>query len=280
MGNYPHIHVTGAGGQVGRALAQRLSSGRFLNRDQLDIAAGPRPATIFRGAEIVIHLAAMTNVDLCEKEPQLCMKINGDGTRWVTQAAEAAGARVIYVSSDYVFDGEKTTEYTESDTPNPINAYGRSKLAGERHVASHARHLIVRTSWVFGDGHNFVRSIISAASRGEALDVVNDQRGRPTCAQDLAAALLHLAVSTTTGIVHVSGDGPVGTWADVAECALQAAHMKVPVNRINSAIYARKVRRPIAPRPRNSAFSLDKARSLAVPLSDWRSALSRFVEGR
>jgi dTDP-4-dehydrorhamnose reductase len=280
MGEYPHIHVTGAGGQVGRALAQQLPSARFLNRDQLDVAAGPQPATVFRGAEIVIHLAAMTNVDLCEKEPQLCMKINGDGTKWVTQAAEAAGARVIYVSTDYVFDGEKTTEYTESDTPNPINAYGRSKLAGERHVASHARHLIVRTSWVFGDGHNFVRSIISAASRGEELEIVNDQRGRPTSARDLAAALLHLAASTTTGIVHVSGDGPVCTWADVAECALQAARLKVPVNRINSATYARKAQRPIAPRPRNSAFSLAKARSLAVPLSDWRSALARFVEGR
>jgi dTDP-4-dehydrorhamnose reductase len=278
VGKHPDILVTGAGGQVGRALARRLPTARLLSREDFDVRNALDVGSLFAGIRLVIHLAAMTDVDKCEQQPALCMEINGSGTKAVVEAAKAVSARVIYVSTDYVFDGTKRSQYQETDKPNPINAYGRSKLAGEHHVAGKPSNLIVRTSWVFGSGRNFVRSILSAADSGKSLRVVDDQRGRPTSAGDLADALVQLADSRVTGIVHVSGDGPICSWADLAEFVLRVKGMDVPVERMDSETYARLRGRPLAPRPANSAFSLTKARAWAVPLRDWRDAVTRFME--
>jgi dTDP-4-dehydrorhamnose reductase len=275
----PHILVTGAGGQVGRALARRLPTACLLTHEDLDVRNATDAAVLFKGTELVVHLAAMTDVDKCEEQPDLCMEINACGTKSVFEAAQAARARVIYVSTDYVFDGTKATEYEETDEPNPINVYGHSKLEGERHVARDRNNLIVRTSWVFGDGPNFVRSIISAAAERKPLRVVHDQRGRPTSADDLAEALVHLAGSKARGIVHVSGDGPICSWADLAEFVLGVRGMNARLERIDSKTYERLRHRPVAPRPANSTFSLNKARVAAVPLRDWRDSVTRFLEG-
>jgi dTDP-4-dehydrorhamnose reductase len=278
LGSDPVVLVTGAGGQVGEALRRRLPQGRFPSHVELDVtdSAGVRSAT--KGADAVIHLAALTHVDDCERRPEVAFAVNAEGTRIVAEAAEVEGARVIFLSTDYVFDGTQDSEYVEEDAPAPINVYGRSKLRGERHVAERRGNLIVRTSWVFGNGRNFVRAILAAAGRGDGVVVVDDQMGRPTSAEALASALAHLVEEPMGGIIHVAGDGTPCTWADLAESALAAAGLPVEVERIDSQTYARTADKVVAPRPRNSSLSLAKARRYRVPLQGWGEALRDYVE--
>ena len=277
MGLHPVVLVTGAGGQVGTALRARLGSARFMGRSELDVTDRKAVHNAVGVADLVVHLAAMTNVDECEARPDAAFAVNADGTRHVAEAAAVAGARMVYVSTDYVFDGEKAGEYEEADAPSPINVYGRSKLEGERHVAAGEANLTVRTSWIFGQGRNFVRTILGAAGRGDPLRVVADQRGRPTWAEDLAAALAFLLERSVTGIIHVAGSGPTGTWADLAEVALEAAGSSIRVERIDSETHARTAGRIVAPRPRNSALSLGRAVALGVPIGDWRRSVRDYV---
>jgi dTDP-4-dehydrorhamnose 3,5-epimerase len=181
----------------------------------------------------------------------------------------AAGARVIHLSTDYVFSGEEPGEYAEDARTGPLGAYGRTKLAGELAVLDRPGNLVVRTSWVYGEGRNFIRSILAAERAGNDLRVVSDQRGRPTWAGDIARAVAHLAGRGDTGVVHVTGAGEPCTWADLAE--LVVGH---PVERITSEEFGAP-----APRPRNSVLSLRRARSLGVPLADWRDSVMRYLEG-
>ena len=206
--------------------------------------------------------------------------VNAVGTRNVASAARAAGARVIYVSTDYVFDGRKAGDYDENDPVRPVNHYGRSKLDGEHHVNDLGPNLIVRTSWVYGEGRNFVRSILGAIEREWPMRVVDDQRGRPTAALDVARALVHLMRQRVTGIVHVAGDGPPCTWADLADHVLASAGAHARVERIDSRAYQESAGKLVAPRPANSALSLDRARGLGVPLPDWRGAVASYVRGQ
>jgi len=274
----PAVIVTGAGGQVGLALRATLPRGRFLAHQELDVTDRAAVWRGLKGADVVIHLAAMTNVDECERDPARALAVNAEGTRNVGEASAHHGARVIYVSTDYVFDGTKRDAYLEDDPPAPLNQYGCSKLKGERYVAVGPGNLIVRTSWVFGEGTNFIRSILSAARRGTSLTVVNDQRGRPTSAADLAAALVFLAISDVSGILHVTGDGDPCSWADLAELAISLAGLATPVERIDSVAYRGTAGRVVAPRPPSSVLSLEKARRLGVPLRDWRSSVHAYVK--
>jgi dTDP-4-dehydrorhamnose reductase len=207
----------------------------------------------------------MTNVDGCELEPELADAVNGGGAANVA----ATGVRVIHLSTDYVFSGEEPGEYAEDAPTGPLGAYGRSKLAGEQAVLARPGNLVVRTSWVYGEGRNFIRSILAAERAGRALRVVSDQRGRPTWAGDVARAVAYLAGRDDTGIVHVTGAGEPCTWADLAEVVV--GH---PVERITSEEFGAP-----APRPRNSVLSLRRARSLGVPLADWRDSVMRYLEG-
>ena len=272
------IVVTGAGGQVGTALRQRIPQATFLRHAELDVTDEAAVTAAIGPASTVIHLAALTNVDGCEGDPDRAFAVNADGTRNVVQAAAEAGARVIYLSTDYVFDGTRAGEYGEDDLPAPTSAYGRSKLEGERFVSKAPDNLVIRTSWVYGEGPNFIRTILSAARRGDPLRVVDDQRGRPTWADDLAAGLVHLVRTEIAGILHVTGDGPAGTWADVADLAVKSARLSIPVERIGSETYRRTAGRVVAPRPANSVLSLDRARRLGVPLMDWRRSVRSYVE--
>jgi dTDP-4-dehydrorhamnose reductase len=178
------------------------------------------------------------------------------------------GARTLLLSTDYVFAGDAAGAYAEDDPTGPLSAYGRSKLQAERAVLHRPGNLVVRTSWVYGDGRNFIRSILAAERAGKELRVVADQRGRPTWAGDLAAALAHLVAAETTGIVHVTGDGDPCTWADLAE--LVVGH---PVQRISSADLGAP-----APRPANSVLDLGRAHALGVPLADWHRSVARYLE--
>ncbi|HEY3765234.1 MAG TPA: dTDP-4-dehydrorhamnose reductase [Gaiellales bacterium] len=264
MGSDPRLLVTGAGGQVGRALRARLPGATFLGHADLDVCDAAAVRAAFAPGDVVVHAAAMTDVDGCERDPERAHAVNAIGSEHVA----ATGARVILLSSDYVFDGRATRAYTEDDPTGPLSAYGRSKLAAERAVLAHPGNLVVRTAWVYGEGRNFIRSIAAAERAGRPLRVVDDQRGRPTWADDLAAALVHLLRAGTTGIVHVTGAGEPCSWADLAE--LVVGH---PVQRISSAELAAP-----APRPASSVLDLGRARALGVPLADWHDSVRRYLE--
>ena len=257
--------MTGAGGQVGLALRDHLPGAEFLTRAELDVTDAEAVREALRGADVVVHAAAMTNVDGCELDPEGAMAVNAGGAANVA----AAGVRVIHLSTDYVFSGNEPGEYAEDAPTGPLGAYGRSKLEGERAVLGRPGNLVVRTSWVYGEGRNFIRSILAAEAAGKELRVVDDQRGRPTWAGDVARAVAYLAGREDAGVVHVTGAGEPCTWADLAEIVV--GH---PVERITSEEFGAP-----APRPRSSVLSLRRARSLGVPLADWRDSVMRYLEG-
>jgi dTDP-4-dehydrorhamnose reductase len=271
--------VTGADGQVGRALQSLLPAARHATREQLDVTDRAGVHEAVAGADVVVHLAAMTDVDRCEREPSLAEQVNGAGSRNVADAARAAGARVIGVSTDYVFDGTAAGEYSEADPPRPLSVYGRTKLAGELALLEAGDNTVIRTSWVYGDGRNFIRTILRAAGSGRALAVVDDQVGRPTAADDVARAIVHLLSIDPPRLVHVTGDGPPTTWAGLAEHSLAAAGLTMPVEHVSTVEYGRRVDSVLAPRPSNSVLSLHRARGLGVPLSDWRTSVSNYAQG-
>lgn len=261
---------------MGLALRPLLPSGRFASRSDLDVTDPGAVAEACAGVDVVIHLAANTFVDACEADPDEAERVNSSGTRIVVEAAHRAGARVVYLSTDAVFSGNKEGEYSEEDPTGPVNAYARSKLAGEKHVTPD--DLVVRSSWIFGEGRNFISTILDLAPKGP-LSIVDDQRGRPTHSEALASALVFLVDEAVRGVIHVAGDGPPATWADLGEHALRAAGIDQEVIRIDTATYRSSAGRLTAPRPRNSTLALTKARSLSVPLVDWRTSVSRYVEG-
>lgn len=195
--------------------------------------------------DVVVNCAAFTNVDGCERERDLCFDVNGRGAGNVAAAAAAAGARVIHISTDYVFDGRSQVAYKEDDEPAPLSAYGESKLDGERKVAAAgADYTTVRTSWLFGaGGANFVSKILGRAKEGEALEVVDDQRGSPTYAGHLAAALAILLTVEFRGVVHVAGSGEA-SWFDVAGEVLRLTGYRVPLKAIAAADLDAPARRP------------------------------------
>jgi dTDP-4-dehydrorhamnose reductase len=271
------VLVTGAGGQVGRALRDVLPYADFRARSNLDVTDEVGVRRALEGKSLVIHTAAMTNVDACEADPESAAAINDRGTRNVVAAARSDGAKVVYLSTDYVFAGD-APPYDEDDVPGPINVYGRTKLAGEEHLDLD-RDLVVRTSWVFGGRLNFVRVILGAAARGSPT-VVDDQVGRPTAAAALARALAHVARDPAlVGRLHVSGDGPPCSRADLADAALEAAGLAARATRVDSASYAAASPVPVAPRPANTTLRLTRARRAGVPLEDWRTSLDEYVKG-
>lgn len=272
--------MTGGAGQVGRALAAILPEARILDRGLCDVtdAAGVRAA--IGSARIVIHLAAMTAVDACEADPNEAHRVNVVGTRNVVDAATEVGARLVYLSTDYVFDGRKSEPYVEDDATNPLNVYGRTKLEGERIVQSSEDPLILRVSWVYGNGPNFIRTILKAALERDSLRIVDDQIGRPTAAVDIASALQDAISRSVTGVIHFTGSGDACSWAELARYALRSKGSTTSVEPIDTATYVHEASpRTIAARPANSVLSLDRARGLGLPLTEWRTAVAAYVAG-
>ena len=228
-------------------------------------------------AQVIVHLAALTDVDACEADPERATEVNVGGTKAVMDAARGSGAYVVYLSTDYVFDGKTNRPYVEDDAPAPLSVYGGTKFSGEQLVAGYEPSLIVRSQWVFGAGPNFVATILRAARSGKPLRVVDDQRGIPTPAAGLAAALASLIDSKPTGIIHVSGDGPVVSWAEFAAHALDVAGIETKVQPVTTEEYVAAAGKTIAPRPAFSALDLGKARGLGVPLLDWRTGLKAYI---
>ncbi|HEV7888772.1 MAG TPA: dTDP-4-dehydrorhamnose reductase [Acidimicrobiales bacterium] len=269
------VLVTGAQGQVGRELLgvfdDVVGAGRGLDvgvRDQVfQAVSAVQP-------DVIVHAAAWTDVDGCEGDPDRALRANAVGTRHVAQAARLVGARVCYLSTDYVFRGDLDRPYHEWDEPDPLSVYGRSKLAGERELS--AEDLIVRTSWVFGrHGRNVVKTVLRlAAASTEELGFVDDQRGCPTSAADLAAGVRTLVEGRAAGTYHVTNQGAV-TWFEFAQDVLRLAGEDAErVRPIKSADLARP-----APRPANSVLDNAALRLTGLPLlPDYRQSLQQLVQ--
>jgi dTDP-4-dehydrorhamnose reductase len=249
-----------------------------LERAEADITNADQVlrAVKTKDPEVVIHAAAFTAVDDCERRPELAFQVNAEGTRNLAMACREWHLPVLYVSTDYVFDGEKPTPYVEQDTPNPINVYGRSKFEGERYVQGLLeRYWIVRTSWLFGrNGKNFVRTILGKARRGEPLRVVDDQIGSPTYTADLAKILGQILEMGKPGIYHATNQGHC-SWFEFAREALRQAGLdQGAVSPMSSS----ELDCP-AIRPENSRLAdtrLRKEGMLLLPL--WQDALGRYME--
>ena len=210
------ILITGANGQLGYDLQRTFASHELTLLDlptfDLTKSSCEEQVASFQ-PDAVIHTAAYTDVDGAEHQPDLAMAVNAQGTEWVARGAARAKARLIYISTDYVFDGLKRNPYLEGDPANPLNLYGKSKLEGECRALAHCPNtLVVRTSWLYGTyGKNFVKTMMRLAMEQPELRVVADQRGCPTFAADLAQALAHMLRVEIRGIVHATGAGDC-TW--------------------------------------------------------------------
>jgi dTDP-4-dehydrorhamnose reductase len=224
--------------------------------------------------EVVIHLAAYTAVDRAETEPEIAFAVNATGTAHVAAASQAVGAHLIYVSTDYVFDGEKTSAYLEDDPPSPRSVYGASKLAGERACPPEAT--IARVSWVAGfHGRNIVKLAVERARRREPLRFVDDQRGCPSFAADLAGGLVTLARMRPAGIVHLTNAGET-TWFDLVRAVAEAAGGDPA---LVTAIRTDELDpQPLAPRPRNSVLAPGRLLADGYDLlPTWQDAMRRLV---
>jgi dTDP-4-dehydrorhamnose reductase len=226
--------------------------------------------------EWIVLSAAYTDVDGCESNPDLAYAVNRDGAMNVAVAAQEVGARLLFLSSDYVFDGKKTTPYETDDPRNPQSVYGRSKAEAEvKLLGLMPECSIVRTSWLFGVGGKcFPDTILKLAAGRPALDVVNDQRGCPTYVVDLARAIPQLCRQTAGGIVHVTNAGDC-TWFDFAQQLVQSAGLATSVRPVSSAQMARP-----APRPAYSVLSPNRLRAWGIEMPSWHDATLRYLQER
>ncbi|HEY2667695.1 MAG TPA: dTDP-4-dehydrorhamnose reductase [Actinomycetota bacterium] len=280
MEHHPRLVVTGGRGQLGRALGARVPEAVLLDIDELDLTDTDAVVRTLcdLGPETIIHGGAYTAVDAAESDPEGARAVNAGGTRAVAEAAAALRARLVYISTDYVFGGTLRRPYPEDHPTAPLSVYGATKLEGEQVTAAVEDHLIVRTSWVFGEGKNFIAAILGAARTRAELSVVDDQWGRPTYAVDLAGGILDLLDRGATGTFHLQGGGEPGTWADVAEAALAAAGSATRVTRVTTAEYDAGRTGPTAPRPPYSVLDCSKAAGLGVALRPWREAMEEYVK--
>lgn len=278
------ILLTGSKGQVGSALVPMLAPlGEVSAFDLQDLDL--RDSQSIRNSiakirpEIIINTAAYTAVDRAEQEKDIAFAVNFQAAKDLAREAEAIDALLIHFSTDYVFDGEKPAPYVETDAPNPLSVYGRSKLEGDRAIAaSGCRHFIFRTSWVYGPtGRNFLHAILAAAKSMPELKVVSDQRGAPTSSAALAGAVVQVlgnpdASRKASGLYNLSAAGET-TWHGFAAAILQGKGIKTPVRAIRSDEY------PVAARrPKNSLLDNSKvAATLGIALPDWRQGLAAVL---
>ena len=249
-----------------------------VGRQQMDVTdMGKASETIDREKpDLVIHAAAMTAVDECERQPALAFEVNAGGTRNVAQACREASIPLLFISTDYVFDGRKPTPYMEDDLPNPLNVYGRCKLEGEKHVSELvSRFWIVRTSWLFGPlGKNFVRTILQKASHGEPLRIVNDQVGAPTYTMDLAEKVDEIIQRGSSGIYHVTNQGYCSWYEFAVEIIRQVGLNGAKVTPIPTSSSGRPAARPLNSRLANSRLQAGGFDLLAP----WEQAVGRYLK--
>lgn len=284
------ILVTGCNGQLGRAVRKEYAGEKvtFINTDvtegegvlALDITDVDAVMELVRREkpDVIINCAAHTNVDLCEKQWDSAYRINAIGPRNLSIAARAVGAKMIHVSTDYVFEGNGKRPYTEFDAPNPISAYGKTKLEGERFVQAFAdRYFILRTAWLYGEGKNFVKTMLRLAETHDEVSVVDDQVGSPTSAVELARMIHYLEKTDNYGIFHATCEGDTN-WADFAETIFKKAGKVTKVRHVSSEEYA-KMNPASAKRPAYSILDNYMLRLTGdYRMADWQDALDEYMK--
>ena len=274
------ILVTGAAGMLGHALVPLLQVDHEvvgLTRSACDLSDEDAVREAFQSQkpDLVFHLAAFTNVDGCELDPQKAIAGNEVATLNVARAAKGVGAAVLYISTDYVFDGRATRPYSEDAPTHPLSVYGKTKLRGERHIQEILdRYFIVRTSWLYGPhGKNFVSTVLRLAGERTELRIVNDQRGAPTYTRHLAQKLADLAATREYGVYHVTAEGNC-TWFEFARKIVELSGLQgIQVTPISSAEFGRP-----APRPAYSVLATQRLKSLGIGLlPHWQAGLESYL---
>ncbi len=275
------VLITGSNGQLGFDLLKRMQALGFdvcgVNREHFDITDRELTSKFieYEKPELIIHCAAYTKVDQAEEDKELCYKVNVEGTKNIAEAAKTVGAKLVYISTDYVFDGNSKKPYLVNEKTNPVNYYGYTKKLGEQTVQSMLeKHYIVRTSWLYGlNGHNFVKTMLQLAESKSELSVVNDQVGSPTYTKDLAQFIAELVQTDRFGIYHGVNDG-FCSWYEFAQAIFRANGINIKLKPIVSEAYPTKAKRPKNSRlatENNAAAGLEK-------LPGWQDALGRFLK--
>lgn len=277
------VLVTGAAGQLGQDMMAELKKRGYtaigVDVDEMDITDEEKVMEVISGIrpQVVIHCAAFTAVDAAQDQEDLCRQINAKGTDYVAKACEAVSCKMIYLSTDYVFEGTGERPWEpEDEVKNPLNVYGQTKYEGEQAVRNRtSRYFIVRTAWVFGPhGKNFVRTMLNLAKKYDRITVVNDQFGTPTYTPDLAVLLADLMETEKYGIYHATNEGDYISWYEFACEIFKLAGKEISVVPVSSEEYAAK-----AKRPKNSRLSKKKIRENGLkPLPQWKDALQRFLD--
>lgn len=275
------IIVTGCNGQLGRAINQEYEGStefRMVNTDvdELDITNIDSVMEFVRDVNpyAIINCAAHTNVDACEEQWDSAYRINAIGPRNLAIAARETGAKIVHVSTDYVFSGDGSRPYVEFDATNPNSAYGTTKLAGEQFVKEFAdNYFIIRTAWLYGDGKNFAKTMLRLAETNEKVRVVGDQFGTPTSARELARAIKHLVPTENYGLFHGTCEGSC-SWAEFAAEIFKMAGLDTEVEAITSAEYSAKANRPAYSVLDNYMLRLTSDYRFA----DWQDALAEYME--
>lgn len=275
------VLVTGAKGQLGTDLMHELEKrgieGIGVDVQEMDITDAEACRRVIKnsGADAVIHCAAYTAVDAAEDNVDLCRRINGEGTRNVAQACKEADAKLMYISTDYVFDGQGTRPWEPDDERHPLNVYGQTKYEGELAVEELSdKYFIVRIAWVFGvAGKNFIKTMLRLGKERGAVSVVDDQIGSPTYTYDLARLLVDMIQTDKYGRYHATNEG-LCSWYEFAKEIFRQAGMDVPVTPVSSDQFPAK-----AARPSNSRLSKEKLSENGFErLPAWQDALGRFLK--
>lgn len=273
--------ITGAQGQLGHDIINELKKRNehdyyAPNIEEMDITNKERVSELIikYNPDIIFHCAAYTAVDKAEENKELCYDVNVNGTKHIVEAARKCNAKVVYISTDYVFDGTKEGIYLPEDKTNPVNYYGYTKLCGEEEVKLLEDYLIVRISWVFGiNGNNFIKTMLRLAETKKELSVVSDQIGSPTYTEDLSKLLVDMIYKNKKGIFHATNEGYC-TWNEFAKYIFEVTGNNVTVNEILTKDY-----NTLATRPLNSKMSKEKLEEEDLDkLPTWQDATNRFCK--
>ena len=276
--------ITGYKGQLGYDLKRELIKRGYtdilaIDKDQMDITDFDEVDRVITeyNPDVIFHCAAWTAVDKAEDEAELCEKVNAFGTKNITDASIKVHAKLIYMSTDYVFDGTLDGIYTEDDKVNPMSVYGKTKYLGEEEVRRNPNHFITRISWVFGiNGGNFIRTMLSLSDRFDTLNVVDDQIGSPTYTVDLSRLLVDMSLTDKYGTYNATNEGYT-SWADFAEYIFKVNGKNVIVNHVSTEEYLNITGAKQAYRPRNSRLSKDKLEENGFDrLPTWQDATERY----
>ena len=278
--------VTGYHGQLGYDIVRELEKRGYhdylaVDKNEMDITDHDAVMRVVGEyhPDVIFHCAAWTAVDVAEDNVDACYNVNVLGTRNIVDASLEVGAKILYMSTDYVFDGKKENLYTEEDEVHPMSVYGRTKYEGEEEVRRNPKHYITRISWVFGiNGNNFIKTMIKLSDTHDSLTVVDDQVGTPTYTVDLSRLLVDMALTDKYGTYHSTNEGYC-SWAEFAKYIFDSNDIKTQVIPVSTEEYIKNSSKKQAYRPRNSKLSKDKLKTQGFQLlPNWQDATDRYCQ--